>query len=277
MPDPFKPVQPGERVTFSAAVWNAMLRAGQVQQARRHDMLSGPRTTNRDACIVRIRNDTGTTLNRGSVVGLDGPIFLPSDSEDAFLREVTFRGVVPTEHTGHRLNFAIMLEPCPNKDRAIARAYVSGVCPVMIDVIDVTHQGADAIPGDTTMLQSSGGGSVEILWREGFESGGEEEVGYVGVQWAIVRFGSRGGGRIVKTTTTVPGGSDTGPGGPGTGMLRHLSPTGAYGALAYSDVHPVDLYNAMPDDIAAGQLVLVNDVEGYWVIYAVPCLLDGYY
>ncbi len=279
MPDPFKPVQPGEPVVFSAMAWNRMLAAAEATNDRRNDGGAARKlTTSRSADIIRIRNDTGLSLPRRSVVSVGFPVWTPSDSEDAFLREVVFKGVIPVEHTYG--TFAITLEPCPAIDRAICRAYIAGVCQVMIDVLDVAHTGADIIPGDTTKLQSAGGGAVQIIWREGLSELTEEgdDVGYVGEQWAIVRFGYRSGGKVMQTKDIIGAGTPSGPGGPGTATMKRIQPSGAYGALQYVDVREVPVVNAMPVEIEAGQTVIVLDVDGYWMIVAVPCLdVSPYY
>lgn len=188
MPDPFRKVRPNERVEFSATAWNAMLAAGQAELNHQFDSGNNGTSQIRQSGIIRVRNDSGINLNRNSVLGLDSPIFLPSDSEDAFLREVCFGGSVPT--TDHRGRFCILLEPV--LDGRIARAWVAGVCPVLVDVSDDAHTTADIEAGETLSLVSSTSGAAQILWREGMEPYGTP----TGLQWAVVRFNSSvsGGG-----------------------------------------------------------------------------------
>jgi hypothetical protein len=160
-----------------------MVDAAVAERARQGGRGANDLTTTRDACIVRVRNETGSDLSRFNVVGLDEPIFLPDDSEDAFLREVAFRGVTPAT-ADHRGKFAILLEPAP-VDRVV-RAYLAGVCPVQVDVVAEGDTRADVDDGSTGVLTTAGGGSAQILWAEGG----------TGVQWAVVRFGGGGSGRV---------------------------------------------------------------------------------
>ncbi len=189
MPDPFRKVQANEEVTFSATAWNAFIDAALAQIRREQNKLAGALTQTRNADIIKVRNETGGDLPRNSVVGLAGPIFSPDMSLDAFLREVTFRGVLPThDHLG---KFAIMLDPSHNG--WVSRAYVSGVCQVKVDVVEEGQRCADVEDGNTTSLVTSKDGSAEILWLEG-----DTETGYgyeTGLQWGIVRFGNTCGGQ----------------------------------------------------------------------------------
>ncbi len=183
MPDPFAKVEAGQPVKFNASVWNAMLEAANSQRGRQFDRGISSDAPGRQADIIRIKNSTGSDLIRNSVVGLNGPLFSPLDSEDAFLREVTFDSVVPDDtHSG---KFAILLDPAA--DGSIARAYVAGVCQVYIDIQDPAHEFADIIVGDTSQLISADVGPAQILWREG-----DTEYGYdTGKQWATIRLGNR--------------------------------------------------------------------------------------
>lgn len=182
MPDPRAPVKPGDPVEFSASAWNDAVEAGIAERGRRHDRRSLAPAQSRQGAIVRVKNQTATDLPRRAVLGLSGPIFTPDTDLDAFLREVTFRGVLPTEH--HVGRYAILLEPAAAG--RIVRAFVAGVCQVMIDVINDEHTCAEVDPGTTAHLVSAEGGSAQILWREGDSAyPGPEQ----GVQWAVVRFG----------------------------------------------------------------------------------------
>jgi hypothetical protein len=179
MPDPFRKVRPGEPIPTSASLWNKLIEMAE----QRLDSRSAPRTTTRDASIIRVKNETGSPLARKSIVGLSAPIFPPSASVDAFLREVAFRGVEPGgEHAGR---FAVLLEPAP-PDRVV-RAFAAGVCAARVNVTDESHTCADVEEGNTTALLSAEVGSAQILWREGLEEG----YGYeTGEQWALISIGT---------------------------------------------------------------------------------------
>lgn len=233
MPDPFARVRPGDEIGFSSTAWNAMLDAARAEQGRQSGREVPPLTTTRNAAIVRVKNETGADLSRASVVGLHEPIFLPTDDEDAFLREVCFRGVTPTipDYWG---KFAVLLEPAPQN--VVVRAYVSGVCPVMVNVVDHDDTHADVEDSQTGRLISAGDGAAQILWREGDEGYG---YGYdTGLQWAVVRVGNRGR-RCVAASTSVIGKRSGTTLGSGTAMLYYLTPSG----VMTSTSHDKTVYN----------------------------------
>lgn len=193
MPDPLRDLRPGDRIPTDHTTWNAILAAARAEQ-RRSRTGAGDLSQFRQADIVRVQNDSGLDLARNSVVGLAGPIFTPTMSVDAFLREVTFSVIVPT--ADHEGRFAVLMEPA--LDGRIARAWVAGVCQVKIDVSDSGHTCAEVEAGETNFLVSAENGSAQILWREG-----DDGYGYdTGEQWAIIRFGTACAG-----TSTSGGGT----------------------------------------------------------------------
>lgn len=190
MPDDFAPVRPGDDVTFSARVWNAMLDAGRVFRNTRYTSGAPATGAGRQGDIVRVVNDTGEDLRRCAVVGLDSPAILPGDGIDAFLREVTFRGVAPD--VSYRGRFGVLLDPAPAG--RVARAFVAGVCPVRVFVSDPDLTCADASPsGGTAYLETDPGGSAQLLWVEPDDGGVWGGYGYEvydGARWGIIRFGT---------------------------------------------------------------------------------------
>ena len=73
----------------------------------------------------------------------------------------------------------------PVRSNEIGRAYIAGVTPVRVNVIDANHTRADVEDGDATRLRSSpgggsGSGGAQILWKED----GTGEV------WALVVLGA---------------------------------------------------------------------------------------
>jgi hypothetical protein len=177
MSDPYGKKQQGDRVEFSALAENAKLAAAQAEAMRRLSRRAGELTTTREASIVKVKNETGSDLLRRSILGLGSPIFLPSDNVDAFLREVTFRGAIPTfpDHFG---KFAILLEPA--KAGQVVRAYLAGVTNVRLNLVDLGHTHADITDSDTSALISGDDGAAQILWHE---------LDTTGEQWGVVRIG----------------------------------------------------------------------------------------
>jgi hypothetical protein len=175
--DPFKKRQLGDKLPTSGTAINAMLAAGQAEVMRRHGRTSNDLTSTRDACLVRVWNNTGIDLGARSIVGLDGPIFTPDDSLEAFRREVTFQGVVPAfpDHYG---KFAVLYEPA--RAGQVVRAYLAGVTNVRLNLVDLGHTHADITDSDTSVLTSGDDGAAQILWHE---------LDTTGEQWGVVRIG----------------------------------------------------------------------------------------
>lgn len=187
MPDPFKPVNPGDPIEPSAVAWNAMLAAGKAEKNRQLTQKSGSSLAGLAATIVRIKNGSGSNLARNTILGLDGSLFTPSDSEDAFLRAITFNGVVPRD-AHHKRRYVVLIDPC--LDGRFGRAYLAGVCQVKVNILDPAHGYAVIDDNRTDRLRSSWHGHARILWHE------DESLpygGYAGgVQWAIVMLGVTG-------------------------------------------------------------------------------------
>jgi len=87
MPDPFRGYQPGDPAPNDAGSFNAFALAAKMARDRNPN-LSAPELSRTRRCdVVRVRNESGRDLTRYSVLGLDAPIILPSDSEAGFLRD----------------------------------------------------------------------------------------------------------------------------------------------------------------------------------------------
>jgi hypothetical protein len=257
MPDPFAKVQPGQQVTFSATAWNAMLAAGRAEMMRQSDKGVGTLTTGRNSTIVRVQNNSGVDLDRHAVLGLDGPIFTPTDSLDSFLQEVTFSGIDPVDASRGR--FCVLMEPAPI-DRVV-RAWVAGVCQVRVDLTDTAHAFAEVETGETGLLVSGDTGSAEILWCETDDG----YYGYeTGEQWAIVRLGAVASiVQIAKATTSITARS-TATYGTGSAKIQSDS-----GTAFVDDGSTVVVKNMTDKTIASGAYVMVVRSLGKWWVAAV--------
>jgi hypothetical protein len=261
MSDPFRQVRPGESLEIPSQVWNSML-----DMVRPHGNLStagGAEGSGRQAVIIRVKNGSGTDLPRNSVLGLDGPVFTPDDSTDAFLRQPAFRGVEPT--TDHRRRYCVLLDPA--KDGQFARAFLSGVCQVRVDLVDTSHEFANVVSGVTNRLKSSRYGHAQILWTEtdsayyGYESG---------QMWALVRLGvTMSSVAVGVATTSISPRSGYGSWGTGSVLLYRRSSGGG----VTSTGETITVYNASSEvdayshSIEAGDWVSVGwDADGTpWV------------
>lgn len=254
MPDPFSFARPGQVRDRSAARENLFVEAARAQRNRRVERLDEPRGLPRSSGIIRLLNDTDTAVDRGGVLGLDRPIFVPHDSEDAFLQEVAFRGVVPVADSRGR--FAVLIEPAP--PARVVRACVSGVCHVRLVPDDDDHGWADIDEGETGRLVSGGSGGAQILWKEddlgaGYGYGEGEE------QWAVVRVGGAGDGAAYGTTTSVIGASSGVTLGGGTATL--------VGQAA----GPHAVTNWFSEAIPNATKIVVVRANGKWVITGADC------
>lgn len=172
-----KKVRSGEPLAIDAGVFNAMLDS--TDKSRRHQLRqgAGPAASRfQSNNVILIENKSEQAVDRFGILGLGDPLFTPEPRLDSFLNQIAFVGELPAadDHAG---KFAITLEPI-RKD-AIGRAYISGVCPCLIDVVTEGDPYADIIDDDVDKLQSSDSGNADILW---VESG-------TGTLWAIIRFG----------------------------------------------------------------------------------------
>lgn len=261
MPDPFRALIPGDNPPSSVRTWNAMIEAGRAVTDSRFGSRFDPLTTGRNSTLIRVRNDTGAALDRCRVVGLDGPIFTPSASEDVFLREVTFRAVTPTV-AAHSGKFAVLLEPIPVD--TVGRAWLAGVCPVQVDIIDEAHGYADVTDGDGSKLTSSHIGTAQILWFEGADVYGPYDTG---AQWAVVRLGCRTGDVAIGVVSVeIPkASSSTRPGKGKVQIYASVDMTTSpptYGNLASAEV---DCLNFNLDKkLKVGANVPLNRILGQW-------------
>jgi len=174
--DELKRVRPGERLRIPAAAYNAFVDAAAEFKRRKGDDSPQGGGGFFQNGIIPVQNTTGVFQDRFKILGVDVPIFTPTDNLYEFCSRFSLKGVVPvaTTHVG---KFAVLAEPADTN--AVAMAFVAGVCPVQVNVTDATHNFAEVTPASTSSLTSGVTGSATILWKE---------TG-TGVKWAIVRFG----------------------------------------------------------------------------------------
>lgn len=157
-------VTPGQRLRFKAADWNAALDAAEAHKAR---VLSRSRIAapgDITPGVVTLKNTTGADRSRFEVLGLDDPIFTPTENLVEFKNAVAFDGVAPAFATHFGGLFAVLLKPLAAG--AIGPAMVQGVCNVQIDVQAAAHQFADIEDAASDTLRSYTAGSARILWKE---------------------------------------------------------------------------------------------------------------
>lgn len=181
MGDAFKKTSPGQKLQLPAAAYNAFIdTALAFQRGRLQRGAAGPVAAPLPEGLARVKNASGASQGRFGVLGIGGVAYGPGDNLAEFQNHVTFEAVAPAEP--HRDRFVVLWEPlAPGK---IGQAFVAGVCPVRVDILDDAHRFAQAIPGDAGKLRSSASGSTQILWAEAAGSN---------PRWAVVRLGGGGG------------------------------------------------------------------------------------
>jgi len=166
----FQHVRSGEPLQIPAATYNAMLDAAQANRNRRLHL--APHGAGFDSLFVYVVNTTGSTLERFSVLGLDGPSETPSQQNlHHFCNRIIFKGVKPAKK--HRGKFAVLQQDAANN--MVVRACIHGV------TIAKVKGGSEAkycdVKENETGWLESGGNGAEVLW-----SGNGD--------WAIIRIGS---------------------------------------------------------------------------------------
>jgi hypothetical protein len=177
MPDPFHKVQSGQPLAIPAAAFNAFIDAAEDFRRRQQSRLQESQPHWPQAGIVRVKNASGTARERFEVLGVDRPIFTPSDNLATFQNEVLLVGVQPVRED-HAGRFVVLLEPLGAGQ--IGRAVVSGVCPVQLSVTEESDTFAEIEDGTCHSLKSAGSGSATILWKE---------PGTGAHKWGVVRLG----------------------------------------------------------------------------------------
>ncbi len=174
--DKFKKTAAGRPLEIPAATWNAMVDAARSHVEQQHDQSAPTDGLFRQGDIVKVRNQSGQSLDRFAVLGIDSPAIDPQENQREFKNHVALNAVTPTAQ--HRGRFVVLLEPLAGG--RIGKAWLSGVCPARINVLEDWHSHADIQEGDSSSLTSHPAGSAQILWKEPG----------TGLKWAVVRLSS---------------------------------------------------------------------------------------
>lgn len=182
MANPFAKVSPGQRLSISAAWYNAvtdlLLQSGLLEGG------VGPSSVASFAgrLIVRVKNTGSVEIDRFKACCITGSLFEPATQsiEQPLVNLMTLTCLGAGETTERVPQIALALETIqPGK---IGRASLIGTCPAIISVGNALHDSCDVTPG-TEELVSTFGGPIPILYKE---SG-------TGTKTAIVLLGGRVG------------------------------------------------------------------------------------
>jgi len=199
MGDTLKKVKPGDPLAIPAATFNTFVDAAQEHLRRQQSIGRTPAADRPPFETILLKNASGADHGRFNVLGIDAPVFTPTDSLETFTNGIALVGVTST--ASHAGNFAVLVEPI--QAGQIGRACILGACPVKVNVVSASDTFADVEAGVTGRLKSGSSGAARILWKE---SG-------TGEKWAVVKLGNpaRGASAIpVKLTASLGGGAYTG-------------------------------------------------------------------
>ena len=125
--------------------------------------------------VVQIKNNSGADRDRFDVLGIDVPIFTPTDNLDVFKTRLGLIGVSPTlaDHLG---KFVVLLRPVAQG--TIGPALVSGIvpCKVYVNITSAVPAWADIEASTMNHLVAKSSGTARVLWRA---SGSGEQWGLV--------------------------------------------------------------------------------------------------
>lgn len=176
--NPFRHVRPGDPLHIPATTYNAMVDAAQANRNRRMNL--APHGAGFESLFIHVSNQTGKTLQRFDVVGLDGP--LETKNLEVFKQEIILKGVVPKKE--HKGKFAVLLEDAAAQMCVRACVYGVTIAKIKVDSEEGSNEQkhikfCDVTENETGYL-TSGGSGAEVLWSD--ESTRN--------RWAIIRIGS---------------------------------------------------------------------------------------
>ena len=120
-----KKVKPGDPLAIPAATFNTFVDAAQDFLRRQRDIGRTPAADTPAFEWVLLKNASGADRGRFDVLGIDGPVFTPTDSLETFTNGIALVGDTPTD--SHAGNFAVLVEPI--QTGRIGRACILGACP----------------------------------------------------------------------------------------------------------------------------------------------------
>jgi hypothetical protein len=229
---------------ISARAWNRAQDAADLVLGGAAGLQPGPAVgpTIRPYTPILVCNRTTGTVDRWGCLSIDGLQVIPTGPTGAatltFEATPVLKGGLPTAGSP----FVVPVEPIAPS--GIGWAAVDGVVQCKLDIVSASHEFAAAKDGTLGELKSSSSGEAEILWKESGTGAGK---------WALIRFGSPGGGgtKIGKFTGTWSKGATasvtewkgdrsaavTGPSGPVTLVVHNpwqsvTGPTGGAWAMA---------------------------------------------
>lgn len=152
----FDKMVPGQPFDPFAEEYNRMLDAVSSQQ-------SGLVGQNSGLVAFDAENNTGGDLLRGQCAGIGGPIYTPTENEEAFFYRPSF-SLEQAWLPNHYGKLAIAAHPI--ESGKIGKVWISDVVPALVNIGNIWHKFADAPDAAGNVLESKPHGTAQILWSE---------------------------------------------------------------------------------------------------------------
>jgi hypothetical protein len=254
---PYAKLPPGAKVTdISRTVYNRtveMLEWWDAQFKFGQGKCPGVGT---DRSVFYCKNSTGGDRESFDVVGLENPLFEPTENLNEFLWKTPLEGVLP-DAEDHKDSFGILVEPC--KAGRPSKVCVCGMVPVRLDVTDESDLYATIDDGDASHLVTGPIG-VRIVWKDvvGNEDGN-------GNRWGLVLLGEQFTGPIFGKLKSDLAYNDTDPSGVDVDIYSDRTTDAGY-----------DIEDVLPPPwmtegtLASGSWVELKQWGGDWVAFPMP-------
>lgn len=184
-------VQSQTPVSIRRETFNTLIDAARAEQQRRGNVKTIPERVVRRADTILVRNESGSDVPMGGVLGIGNVIIKPVDNAPEFILRPSLRGVLPkvADHAG---TFVVATEPIG--DGRIGTALIDGVGTARVRMLSEGDRRADVGDDNVDELVSGGSGGARLLWIEP-----EPDRQTPGVAWCVVRLDGGGGGAAVST------------------------------------------------------------------------------
>lgn len=165
--NPFRHVQPGDRLRIPAALYNTQVDMAQAWRAGAIAPGSGRLFQYFDSArdlgssIVRVRNDSQEVISAHSAMGIAAMVGVDTAAAFCSLRPVPPLSVVLPDPKAHDRRFCITLDPIrPGK---VGRAVVAGLALAKLEQPNGPMPAAMLVPGSTVLTATPAGGAGVVI------------------------------------------------------------------------------------------------------------------
>jgi len=247
---------------FPGNSWNALVDSYWANRDRApRNQGTGASHGPRGSVPIIVQNKTGADVEFGGILAIDGIATDFSKNKNIRHHTPLAKGIKYADGK----QWGITQGKIANDN--IANLVISGTAWCKIDVQAESDDTAAPVVDDTAKLKSGSG--VPIIWKE---SG-------TGVKWGVVLLGGGAiglGAKLAKVSTEITAADDTIPGKLeiGAGKVIISEATENAGKFTYSDPQnavAVDCYTMAPEITTVGTWVVVEKVDGRWMLVVELC------